>query len=324
MLKSKKNRIIICSIAAASLIVIIAAAIIFNQGHPKEEIKLIFKTEIEVSKDSELTTDLLIEETNAEHVKIVSGDTSKTGEVSITVEASLKGSRKDFSTDITVKKKENSEKKDNASNDVNKDDEQTSSSTTDDKVSENSTKKEDKEKNSNSSNNQTSNSDESHNQQNKPQDNPKNEDKNDSPSVKPEPDSDPVEKLSDSQYAAQVFNLINTYRTSQGLPTLGTNGTVQSIANLRASDMASMGYASHTRPDGTVADYMWIKNNYGIKAGGEDVFGGSQSFLPEAVVDSFINSPGHRAPIVSDMNKFMAVGVRYSGGQVYVSVNFQQ
>lgn len=319
MLKSKKSKIIVCSVAAASLIVIIAAIVILNQERDlKEEIKLIFKTEIEVDIDTELTADLLIEETNAEAVKIVSGDTSKAGEVSITVEAVLKKEKKEFSTKINVKEDEKAEKD---KTDLNTKQDEGQDPSPDDKAADDSVKKKDTVKNSDSTADSSSTSNSSQTQ-NKPQDNSSNGSKDETPSVNPNPD--PVDRLSESQYASQVFNLINSYRVSQGLPALGTNGTIQSIASLRASDMAAMGYASHTRPDGTVADYMWVKNNYGIEAGGEDVFGGSQGFLPEAVVDSFINSPGHRAPIVSDMNKYMAVGVRYSGGQVYVSLNFQQ
>lgn len=321
MLKSKKSKIIACSVAAASLIVIIAASIILNQeDDSKEEIRLIFKTEITVDQDSKLTTDLLIKETNADHVKIVSGDTSKAGEVSITVEALLKEDKKKFSTKITVKEIENAKKDEN---DSDADQGEGQAPSNDEKTADDSVKKKDTVKNNDSTADSSSASN-SNQTQNRPQDNSSNGSKDETPSVNPNPTPDPVDRLSESQYASQVFNLINSYRVSQGLPALGTNGTIQSIASLRASDMASMGYASHTRPDGTVADYMWVKNNYGIKAGGEDVFGGSQSFLPEAVVDSFINSPGHRAPIVSDMNKYMAVGVRYSGGQVYVSLNFQQ
>lgn len=322
MLESKKRKFYVRCIAVISLVVIIAGAIVLNQNQEStEEIKLIFKTDIEVEKDSELTTDLLVKETNAEDVKIVNGDTSKAGEISITVEAVLKESKKEFSTKIKVKENENSEKEDNVSNDVNEDEGKNSSSA-DGKVSENDAKKNDTRKKSNSSNASSSKADGSDQQQNKPQDNSQNEGKDEFPSVRPEPD--PVERLSEGQYASQVFSLINSYRMKQGLPALSTNGTVQSIANLRASDMASMGYASHTRPDGKVADAFWVEANYGIIAGGEDVFGGSQGYMPEAVVDSFINSSGHRAPIVSNMNKYMAVGVKYSGGQVYVSVNFQQ
>lgn len=321
MLKSKKSKIIACSVAAASLIVIIAASIILNQeDDSKEEIRLIFKTEITVDQDSKLTTDLLIKETNADHVKIVSGDTSKAGEVSITVEAVLKKDKKEFSTKISVKENEKAEKD---KTDLNAKQDEGQDSSPDDKAADDSVKKKDTVKNSDSTADSSSASN-SNQTQNRPQDNSSNGSKDETPSVNPNPNPDPVDRLSESQYASQVFNLVNSYRTSQGLPALGTNGTIQSIANLRAADMAAMGYASHTRPDGKVADAFWVEANYGIIAGGEDVFGGSQSFLPEAVVNSFVNSPGHKAPIVSDMNKYMAVGVRYSGGQVYVSLNFQQ
>ena len=131
-------------------------------------------------------------------------------------------------------------------------------------------------------------------------------------------------ELTEAQFASQVYALINNYRTGKGFPAFSTNGTIQSIANLRANDMAQMGYASHNRPDGTSADYFWVADNYGIESGGENVFGGSLGFTPEAVVNSFIASSGHERLFVADYNQYMGVGVRYSGGQVFVSVDFQQ
>ena len=63
MLESKKRKFYVSCIAVISLVVIIAGAIVLNQNQEStEEIKLIFKTDIEVEKDSELTTDLLVKE----------------------------------------------------------------------------------------------------------------------------------------------------------------------------------------------------------------------------------------------------------------------
>lgn len=131
-------------------------------------------------------------------------------------------------------------------------------------------------------------------------------------------------QISETEFANQLFALVNNYRTANGLSALGTNAVIQSLANQRAQDMADMGYASHTRPDGKTADFLWVENTYGIISGGENVFGGTLGWSPQAVLDSFLASSGHKESIVADYNRYFAIGVRYADGQVFVSMNFQQ
>lgn len=317
MWKTKNSKILICAGIGISMMVIVCF-FIMNQQTKTDEIKLMFNSNIEIEKNAELTKDILIKETNAEEIKVINGDTSKLGECEVVIEAKLHALKKEFSTNIkVVDKKDSNAEEHNEENKEKEDDE--SKQSEQDQPTDGVEKKTSEKQNKDESQNTTSSKPQDNS---KPQNKPEKNDGNTPSTNKPAEEVSP--KLSESQYAAQVFALINTYRTQQGLPSLGTNATIQSIANIRANDMAQMGYASHSRPDGTVADYLWIKNNFGIKAGGEDVFGGSQSFEPKAVVDSFINSSGHRAPIESDMNQYMAVAVKYSNGQVYVSVNFQQ
>lgn len=67
-----------------------------------------------------------------------------------------------------------------------------------------------------------------------------------------------------------------------------------------------------------------MENTYGIISGGENVFGGTLGWSPQAVLDSFLASSGHKESIVADYNHYFAIGVRYADGQVFVSMNFQQ
>ena len=320
MWKNKKIRI---AVGCLGLLAIIALLVYFNMPNKNEELLLNFKKDIVVYKNDKLTKEILIDKTNAESIEIIKGDTSKVGKYEVKVKAKLGSLEKEFTSTITVKEKETSdsskekkkqEKKDDKEN-VDKEEKKSEDKPSKDNVTSN---KQDKPKNENANNSNNNVDSGSSSTGGNSNNSNQSEGSSSSPVVPEEP------KLTEEQYAARVFSSINSYRQSQGLPAFATNGTLQTIANVRANDMVAMGQASHYRPDGTAADAFWIEANYGIVSGGEDVFGGSQGFMPESVVDSFINSSGHRAPIVSSFNNYMAVGVRFSNGQVYVSVCFQQ
>lgn len=326
MFKNKKKVLIITGIATVLLIGLIA--VLALNPTKQETIELEFKKEIVVEQNGKLTTDILIEKSNADKVTIKDGSTDKLGKIKVTVTAVKGKTTKDFSTEIKVEKaetdkddsKKSEEKKESKSDEAGENSSNEESASND---SSHKTNKSDKPDNKDS-NSSSSNSSDTGNK-NTSGGNSGSSGNTNSGSSKPSQPQQPEEpQLSEAQFASQVFALVNNYRISQGLPALSTNGTIQSIANLRANDMAQMGYASHYRPDGTAADAFWVDANYGIIAGGEDVFGGSFGFPPEAVVNSFIASPGHREPIIGDYNHYMAVGVRYAGGQIYVSLNFQQ
>lgn len=324
MLKDKKKLLIITEIATVLLIAL--CAVLALNPTKQETIELEFKKEIVVEQNEKLTTDILIEKSNANKVTIKDGATDKLGTIKVTVTAVKGKETKDFSTEIKVEKietdkgngKKNEEKKEPESDEADENSSNEESGNNSHKTSK-SDKKDNKDSNlSGSTSSDTGNENTSGGSSGS------SGNTNSGGSAPSQPQQPVQPELTEAQFASQVFALVNNYRISQGLPALSTNGTIQSIASLRANDMAQMGYASHYRPDGTAADAFWVDANYGIIAGGEDVFGGSFGFPPEAVVNSFIASPGHREPIIGDYNHYMAVGVRYAGGQVYVSLNFQQ
>lgn len=326
MLKNKKKVLIITGIATVLLIGLIAVLVL--NPTKQETIELEFKKEIVVEQNEKLTTDILIEKSNADKLTIKDGTTDKLGKIKITVTAVKGKATEDFSTEIKVEKaeadkdnsKKSEEKKEPESDEA---DENSSNEESANNDNSHKTSKSDKTDNKDS-NSSGSNSSDTGNKNTSGGSSRSSGNTNSGGSAPSQPQQPVQPELSEAQFASQVYALINNYRTGKGFPAFSTNGTIQSIANLRANDMAQMGYASHYRPDGTAADAFWVDANYGIIAGGEDVFGGSLGFSPEAVVNSFIASPGHERLFVADYNQYMGVGVRYSGGQVYVSVNFQQ
>lgn len=91
----------------------------------------------------------------------------------------------------------------------------------------------------------------------------------------------------DDDYAKQVFDLVNSYRTENGLNVLSYNTATQESSNIRAIE--ALAYWSHTRPNGerwNTTNSIW-KNG----GGGENLATGYHT--PEEVMTGWKNSPGH-------------------------------
>ena len=107
-------------------------------------------------------------------------------------------------------------------------------------------------------------------------------------------DSSSVEK--------QVLNLVNAYRAQYGLSALTWDSTnLAPGAALRAQEISLV--FSHTRPDGTSC-FTAIRNPGYV---GENIAAGQRT--PEAVMNSWMNSAGHRANILNP--SFRKIGVGY-------------
>ncbi len=109
-------------------------------------------------------------------------------------------------------------------------------------------------------------------------------------------------------YRAQVVNLVNAERASQGLSSLATDAQLTKLAQLKAEDMAENEYFSHTSPTyGTAFDMM---KTYGVfyAAAGENIAMGQKT--AEAVMEGWMNSAGHRANILN--SAYTSIGVGYA------------
>lgn len=114
--------------------------------------------------------------------------------------------------------------------------------------------------------------------------------------------------IQQSGMASQVVNLVNKERSAEGLSSLSTDARLAKLAQLKAEDMAKLGYFSHTSPTyGSAFDMM---KTYGVsyKTAGENIAKGQKT--AESVMEGWMNSSGHRANILkSDYTK---IGVGYA------------
>lgn len=114
-----------------------------------------------------------------------------------------------------------------------------------------------------------------------------------------------------SAYERQVAELVNEIRTSYGLAPLQINEQLCGVARMKSQDMRDKGYFSHTSPTyGSPFDMM---KRFGVtyRAAGENIAMGYPT--PEAVVDGWMNSEGHRANILNANFKEIGVGYVSSG-----------
>lgn len=123
----------------------------------------------------------------------------------------------------------------------------------------------------------------------------------------------PIEKndttvsSSNLTYEQKVVELINVERQKVGLSTLKMDSAISNVARAKSKDMAVNNYFAHQSPTyGSAGDML---RQFGISwsAWGENIASGQRT--PEIVVNAWMNSPGHRANILS--NNFSKIGVGY-------------
>ena len=109
-------------------------------------------------------------------------------------------------------------------------------------------------------------------------------------------------------YEQKVIQLVNAERTKQGLKELQYDWELARVARYKSEDMRDQNYFSHESPI-YGSPFEMIKN-FGIRfnAAAENIAKGQTT--PEQVVNSWMNSSGHRANILS--SKYTHIGVGYA------------
>jgi len=113
--------------------------------------------------------------------------------------------------------------------------------------------------------------------------------------------------------AAQVIQLVNQERKNNGLPALQSDNSLNKMANMKAQDMLSKNYFSHTSPTyGSPFDMM---KQLGITytSAGENIAEGQTS--AQQVMTDWMNSPGHRANILN--KSYTSIGVGHTTSKNY-------
>lgn len=115
------------------------------------------------------------------------------------------------------------------------------------------------------------------------------------------------------QFQNRVVQLTNGQRAKHGLKPLRMNWELQRVARIKSEDMRNRNYFAHTSP--TYGEPFDMIRNFGIwyNAAGENIAAGQQT--PEAVVNAWMNSPGHKANILNgnftEIGCGTALGGRY-------------
>ncbi|CAG5079508.1 Spore coat assembly protein SafA with CBM 50 [Thermobacillus xylanilyticus] len=112
---------------------------------------------------------------------------------------------------------------------------------------------------------------------------------------------------------AQVVELVNQQRAKNGLKPLKLNWELSRVARYKSEDMRDRRYFSHNSPTyGSPFDMM---KAFGIRysAAAENIAAGQKT--AQAVMNSWMNSPGHRSNILSA--SYTEIGVGYASGGSY-------
>ena len=112
---------------------------------------------------------------------------------------------------------------------------------------------------------------------------------------------------------SQVIQLTNQERAKNGLKPLAADWQLSRVARYKSADMRDKNYFSHTSP--TYGSPFTMMKNFGInyRSAGENIAAGQRT--PSEVVQSWMNSPGHRKNILSPT--YTHIGVGHATGGSY-------
>ncbi len=112
-------------------------------------------------------------------------------------------------------------------------------------------------------------------------------------------------------YENEVIRLVNEIRTKNGLKTLKADWQLSRVARYKSQDMKNNNYFSHTSP--VYGSPFEMIKNFGIsyKSAAENIAKGQST--PQAVVNAWMNSSGHRANILNSSYTKIGVGYVASG-----------
>lgn len=147
------------------------------------------------------------------------------------------------------------------------------------------------------------------------------------PTISPTPTSTPLPTPSKTPNAAltasEIISLTNAARNQNGnLTPLAENSTLDKVAEARLNDMFQKQYFDHVSPAG-VKPWDWATQfGYRFVSFGENIAMGTYE-TSQAMVTGWMNSPGHRANILSTGYKEIGVAVGqgiFNGRKIWIGV----
>ncbi len=112
-------------------------------------------------------------------------------------------------------------------------------------------------------------------------------------------------------WANQVLVLTNNERGKNGLEPLKWDNALADLAQAHCRDMIDRGFFSHNNPDGKTPFDRMKEAGISYMMAGENIAAGQYS--PEAAVQSWMESEGHRKNILNPAFKYLGVSVMRGG-----------
>lgn len=106
---------------------------------------------------------------------------------------------------------------------------------------------------------------------------------------------------------SDVFNSVNNERAKNGLGSLERHSGLDTVAHDHSLDMQSMSNLSHTGSDGSGVGERISRAGISYSTAGENVARGQTS--AQQVMNSWMDSPGHRANILNPAYTHIGIGV---------------
>ncbi|GAB2772059.1 CAP domain-containing protein [Streptomyces daliensis] len=118
---------------------------------------------------------------------------------------------------------------------------------------------------------------------------------------------------------AEVLSLVNQERAQAGCKPVTADSELATLAGDFSEDMARLGFFDHTSPDG---QSPWDRaEEQGIDdLGGENIARGQAN--AQSVMDSWMNSPGHKANILNCDYRTLGVGAHFAEGGPWWTQDF--
>lgn len=109
-----------------------------------------------------------------------------------------------------------------------------------------------------------------------------------------------------SQAEQDIFRLTNNERARNGVPPLAWSDTIAAVARAHSQDMVARNFFDHVNPDGLTPFQRLLNARIFYTTAGENIAGAPTA---DIIVTNWMNSPGHRANILSPAFGKIGIGV---------------
>lgn len=142
-------------------------------------------------------------------------------------------------------------------------------------------------------------------------------------------------KIDSKQIALDIHHEVNEVRKLHGLKPLSWSDKIATIAKKHSQDMSERNYLAHISPEGEDVADRYEKANFvcareldngDILKGGENLaevsFPDELNGVGVRIVQSWMDSPSHRANILFDGYGVEGIGIVISGEMLHITQNF--